>query len=330
MRKWPSNDFTLLNDIDPSNHGLATKVLESDEHLKILGIAWNPELDVFKIKINNSISSVATKRSILSGASRLFNPLGWITPVVISIKILLQDLWLSHCDWDDHLPDELVSRWRDFQLDLSVLEEIAIPRWTGYDSQNYEIELHGFSDASIKAYAAVIYLRLVSRSGIATLSLIASKSRVAPVQTISVPRLELCAAHLLIDLLAFVKSSLRLSPNKCYCWTDSTIVLYWISQPPCRWKTFVANRVAQIQDGGSTVVWKHISTNDNPADCASRGLKLTPSALRHHRLWWSGPPWLTDNEPTSAWPDGYPTSLRSPILEERRVKCVDRIDLPPS
>lgn len=138
------------------------------------------------------------------------------------------------------------------------------------------------------AYATAVYLRMVSLDGPPVVSLLVAKSKVAPLKTINVPRLELCAALLLARLVTFARSTLEIPSLNCYCWTDSTITLVWLSQPPSRWKTFVANRVSKIQDLVADVTWRHVSTTDYPADCASRG--ISPNDILTHHLWWSGRP----------------------------------------
>lgn len=112
----------------------------------------------------------------------------------------------------------------------------------------------------------------------------------------TLPRLELSAAKLLARLAAHVRTTLSLEKIPLHCWTDSTVALGWIREYPSKWKTYVANRVAEIQTTVPDALW-HIPEKDNPADCASRG--LSPSEL-NHKLWWRGPPWLMSE--TSLWP----------------------------
>ncbi|KMQ91444.1 hypothetical protein RF55_8691 [Lasius niger] len=112
LRKWASNSPVLLVDIDPANHGLAcNKSLQANELVKILGISWNPALDTFQFQVELSTDIPNTKRSILSTIARLFDHLGWVTPVIITTKIFMQQLWQLQLDWDETLPSEVFLRW---------------------------------------------------------------------------------------------------------------------------------------------------------------------------------------------------------------------------
>ncbi|XP_076659879.1 uncharacterized protein LOC143363163 [Halictus rubicundus] len=277
LRKWASNTSSLLEDIDPTDHGLAsTKSITTTDTIPILGIAWIPALDRFQIRLHHSTEPTNTKRAVLSALARLFDPLGWIAPVVVTAKLIMQRLWAARCDWDEPIPDRLRNEWQTYLGNLPDLEAIQIPRPIASGPVRRR-SLHGFADASSTAYAAAVYIRSVLQDGRVEIELLIAKSRVAPVKTISVPRLELSAALLLASLVAFVRSSLRYEQCETHCWTDSSIVLTWLSQSPAKWKTFVANRVAKIQASLPDVLWHHVPTQDNPADCASRAWSQFPT-----------------------------------------------------
>jgi len=274
LRKWSSNSPRLLDGIPEANHGLAcSKTLQTDEQLKILGICWVPSQDAFQFRVSIPGSARRTKRSILSIIARLFDPLGWSTPVTIAAKIFLQKLWQIRVDWDEPIPAHLENEWISIEESLKAIDGLALGRWIKKGADTVECELHGFSDASQRAYAAAVYLRLKSLSNERSSMLLISKSKVAPIKPWSVPRLELAAAVLLARLIEFVSDSLRLpETTPCSCWTDSSVVLAWVTQHPAKWKTFVANRVAEIQNRVPRASWRHVSTDENPADCASRGI----------------------------------------------------------
>ncbi|CAK1577880.1 unnamed protein product [Parnassius mnemosyne] len=172
-------------------------------------------------------------------------------------------------------------------VELDELSKVRIPRWLGTKNNDLAVELHGFCDASKLAYAAVIYLRIIDCSNKVKTSLVVAKTRVAPVKQVSIPRLELCGAVLLARLLAETSEVFNISKNEVHAWTDSTIVLAWLNNHPSRWKTFVGNRVTEILTTLESSQWCHISTKQNPADCASRG--VSPALLAENNLWFSGP-----------------------------------------
>ncbi|XP_025155826.1 uncharacterized protein LOC112588860 [Harpegnathos saltator] len=316
LRKWAGNSPSLLTNIESENCAPAcSKSLSSDETLKILGVTWNPVQDVFQLAVTLDDVIPKSKRSVLAAIARLYDPLGWVTPVTITAKIFMQRLWKEGLDWDSLLPPSLLPQWRRFYTKLSSLRELRIPRWTGFGSDVRRAELHGFSDASNVAYSAAVYLKVVTTTGHVTVSLLIGKSKVASLTPTSVPRLELQGAVLLAQAMEFVRATLSLAHIPCFCWTDSMVVLAWLRQHPSRWKTFVANRVADIQSRLKNVEWRHIATSDNPADCASRG--LLGDELIAHSLWWRGPIWLS--QPSEEWPSRLFTTPVNASLEEKVV-----------
>ncbi|XP_076299352.1 uncharacterized protein LOC143218193 [Lasioglossum baleicum] len=314
LRKWASNSPELIADIDPSDHGLAaSKPLLPDDNLKVLGINWNLETDSFRFDIGIKNAILATKREVLSIIARFYDPLGWAAPVVVVAKILMQRLWLQKCGWDDTIPSELREVWSTYCTQLPLLRSVVLPRWTGHGLHVQKTELHGFADASQNVYAAVVYSRVTTRNGDILVSLLAAKSKVAPLNSFTIPRLELCGALLLARLMFFVRASFGDSVCEMHGWTDSTVTLAWINQPPSRWKTFVANRVANIQELVPTCQWHHVQSEDNPADCASRGISV-PQFV-DHSLWWHGQKWL--KLPSTSWPCKTSLVKATTSLEER-------------
>lgn len=283
--------------------------------MKTLGIQWNPVTDTFAFKIDFPVGSAQpTKRQFLSDAARLYDPLGWLAPSVILVKIMFQRCWELKLDWDDRLPPPLVDDWPQLCRSFEQLREMRIDRWVHTVSTS-AVELHGFCDSSIHAYAAAVYLRTITTDGATRITLLCAKTKVAPLKTISLPRLELSGALLLCRLMQNVQTSMQFEQHSTVCWTDSTIVLAWIRGNPARRSVFVANRVAEIQRSYPIDHWRHVPTDYNPADCASRG--VLPEQLAAHDLWWSGPPWLS--QPPKCWPT---QSTVDDTTEEMRAKAV--------
>ena len=177
------------------------------------------------------------------------------------------------------------------------------------------MEIHGFSDASEAAYAAVVYLRITDESGNVRASLVMSKTKVAPIKRLTIPRLELCGAQLLAQLIQHVRQVFAIPLDRVYAWTDSTIVLNWLDGSPKRFKTYAGNRVSTILDILPSDKWRHVRAQEKPADCASRG--LYPSELLNRSLWWEGPTWL--KEPSTGWPERLPIPPNAQQIEEKEV-----------
>jgi hypothetical protein len=303
LQKWNSNDSTVIQSISPEIrdtrdvHNISD--LEST-YTKTLGLEWNTKTDQFRLNpINSSLSRDITKRTLVSDVAKLFDVMGWFAPVIIKAKILLQRLWETKISWDDPIPLSIQEIWARWKSELHLLAKVHLPRY--YFSYHYvttSFELHGFSDASEDAYAAVVYLRSLDDNGHPHISLVRAKSIVAPIKRLTIPRLELCGAYLLTQLLHHAKEVFSLPLSKVYAWTDSTIVLNWLRGSPRRFKTFVGNRISYIIDHLPANRWRHVSGIDNPADAPSRG--LFPSELVPMDLWWKGPAWLYDSE--SEWP----------------------------
>ncbi|CAG4978222.1 unnamed protein product [Parnassius apollo] len=232
---------------------------------------------------------------MLSNISKLFDPLGWLSPSTIKAKLLFQRLWSEHTEWDQLLSPDIQHEWSKLKEELKNISKIKIPRWVG-NTQSL-VQLHGFADASERAYAAVIYIKTYNEHKKPRIHLIAAKTKLAPQKKrITLPRLELCGAVLLSKLMQKVIVSMSLAQDKLqiHGWTDSMVVLGWIHGNTARWKTYVANRVNEIIKVIPSSCWRHTKSEHNAADCATRG--LSPSQLLSYSLWWNGPSWLKENK----------------------------------
>ncbi|XP_011503965.1 PREDICTED: uncharacterized protein LOC105367040 [Ceratosolen solmsi marchali] len=222
---------------------------------KILGLRWNSQEDQFTFATTLSLNiDRFSKRSILSDIAKIFDPLSFVSLVVIKAKMLLQELWLHKIKWDDPIPQQLSIHWRAIKRDLSKLNKITIPRWLNTKSGS-TVELHGFSDASQLAMAAVIYLTAHNACTNTKTILICSKTKVASLKRLSILQLELAAALLLSRLILYVKNTLNMKTTATYLWTDSRVTLTWIKSHASRWKDFVRNHVILIQETTSNYQW---------------------------------------------------------------------------
>lgn len=294
LHKWNSNSQEILNHISPSSNQCTYELKAEKSVNKVLGVSWNPVSDEFSISSPISTQRYdVTKRAVLSLIAQIFDPLGCIGPVIVVAKVIMQNIWISKIDWDEDIPLEIASQWTKFMQGISSLSCLKIPRHLFSNFEPISIDIHGFSDASLRAYGACIYVRTTYKENKVSCNLLTSKSRIAPIKTISLPRLELCAAVLLAKLTEHILSVLENSftVSTVNLWTDSQIALCWLRSHPSRWTIFVSNRVAEIQQTSKNAKWRHIKSSDNPADILSRG--ATPQELIQSTLWWHGPSFLS-------------------------------------
>ncbi|XP_046142903.1 uncharacterized protein LOC123988101 [Osmia bicornis bicornis] len=247
LAKWHAIHPDLLRAVSSSTQSSAP-ISFDDCTTNLLGIQWMPQTDAFGFSSTlTDQPSKCSKRLVLSEVARIFDPLGFVSPVIVRAKMLLQELWLHKINWDDQLPSQIVSRWFIIREDLKGLAKLIIPRWFN-TWNNSTVEIHGFSDASQLAMAAVIYITVSSPSNNSMTSLVCSKTKVAPLKRLTIPRLELSAALLLAKHTKYVQSTLKVKINATHLWTDSQVSLIWIKSQASRWKDYVRNRVIQIQE----------------------------------------------------------------------------------
>lgn len=302
LRKWHSNSPAILAAAPSDSHGerpeaLSFAEVEKDPSIKVLGLQWNPSSDSFSFKVQTSNSN-CTKRVILSEIAKIYDPVGFLAPVILYAKHLMQLLWIAGTGWDESPPIDIVNAWLSFIKQLPLLSECVFPRHIF--SMADSIELHGFADASERAYAGCVYIRCKCSDNQTRVFLVLAKTRVAPLKRLSIPRLELMAALLLSQLISKVMLAYgdRIHFHHVYAWSDSTIVLAWLRSSPHEWKTFVSNRTSDILSRVPASCWRHVPSFDNPADSASRG--MLPAAFIEHSLWFHGPSWLQTESNT--WP----------------------------
>ena len=307
IRKWASNVPELIMNLGEELRENAEAFdVFSDEHkghtLKTLGIRWNPSEDDFQFTVNHvteladDLSKCVTKRELLSDSLKIFDPMGWLAPVLLKLKELMQVTWTLGLGWDDPLDGDTLAKFLSWRKHLPALRALRIPRCILADGQTQSMQLHVFCDASEVGYAACVYTRVVGVNGATNVRLLFAKAKVAPVKQMSIPRLELQAAVLGTQILTIVLTSLEslgVKPDQLYAYTDSTTVLAWLTNSSRTWNTFVANRVSEIQSILQRGNWYHVKTSENPADVASRG--IYPELLVDHTLWFHGPQWLGEN-----------------------------------
>lgn len=200
--------------------------------------------------------------------------------------------------------------------DLSVVKNFEIPRCLfEFDFAPLCVELHTFCDASEKAYAAIAYSRAIYKDGRINIRIIASKSYVAPLKPMSIPRLELQAAVVGARLADTIVKEAKIKFARKTFWSDSRTVLCWIRSDPKMHQMFVANRLGELDELTEVGSWRWVSGDENPADVATKEKKLD---LSRNGLWQSGPKFLSQNE--KGWPQ-QPPITRKEFEEKSRLEA---------
>lgn len=336
IHKWCSNSEQLLEHIPESEREEKKIVEEKDVNrvIKVLGILWDPDSDelLFSIKSPDidSNSKSSTKRTILSEIAKLYDPLGFLSPVIVLAKLLMQKLWRSKVDWDETVEEEISVQWMQIKKALASVNQVRIPRRVLTDNAVC-FELHGFADASMSAYGACIYIRSVLEDDSAELQLLCSKSKVAPLKQVTIPRLELCAALLLSRLVKKVVSSIKMPFKRIVLWSDSQIVLAWMHKSPEQLQVFVKNRIVEIQSETEGFEWMYVRSESNPADIVSRG--QMPNDLVNNQLWWHGPEFLFSTHfeepslekiPEEKIPELRAVPVVLPVIEEEELEVFSK------
>lgn len=287
LREWATNSFHVQEQMRAAD--LAT---DNQEQVKTLGLIWLTKTDTLTLPIKANYLQANTKREALSIIASVFDPLGTLLPVTIKARQFIQDLWRDKYDWDDNLPAVKKERWQEIAINISHCTNLSIPRQV---TQGKDVALHLFSDASTTAYGAAAYFVSQGSS-----KLIMAKAKVAPLKTITLPRLELTALLLATRLFTFIKEAYEQELNifSTTIWCDSQITLCWLASQK-QLPVFVQNRVKEIHNTTPKVDFRYIPTKDNPSDLLTRG--VSSEVLKNSLLWWEGPSWLPHSE---LWPDG--------------------------
>lgn len=297
LHKFLSNSKAVMSELPASELAKTTQTLDlAKDPLPIeraLGVEWCLENDLFRFRVNLP-NKPATRRGLLSTIASVFDPLGFLAPFVLVGKNILQELCRNGSGWDDELDETTKAKWLKWLADLKELEDIQIQRCVVPPDFGVvkERSLHHFSDASQDGYGQCSYLRSVNEDGKVHCSFLFGKARVTPMQMPTIPRAELQAAVISVEVSRYLAKELRYENIEQHFWTDSKVVLGYINNSSRRFHVYVANRVHKIRESSDTNQWHYVSTKENPADLASRG--LTASEVQQS-MWFTGPDFLWEN-----------------------------------
>ncbi|XP_065083544.1 uncharacterized protein LOC135705687 [Ochlerotatus camptorhynchus] len=328
IRNWICNSPAVLkslgeDDAKVKNLDLTAEVATE----KVLGLWWCTDKDTFTFKVGWTRYDKAllegqrrpTKREVLRVLMSIFDPLGLIAHFLIYLKVILQEIWRSGAQWDEEINDELFLKWQTWLRVLPEVESVQIPRC--YHAQEFSdrvTELHTFVDASENGFAAVSYLRFSDGKEVEC-TLVAAKSRVAPLKFQSIPRLELQAAVLGARLAQTIAESLTIRVARRCWWTDSRDVLCWINSDHRRFTPFVAHRVSELLDTTEATEWRWVPTKENVADDATKWQGRPDLSVGSR--WFNGPKFLWRSE--ADWPQQ--TNVNKSTQEELRSHLVAHV-----
>ncbi|XP_055527350.1 uncharacterized protein LOC129719971 [Wyeomyia smithii] len=309
IRNWLSNSRAVTTALHEERQ--VEKCLDLSSELsaeKVLGMWWNTTLDFFTFKIGWTRYDATllkgtkrpTKRGVLRILMSIYDPLGLIAHFLSYLKFLLQEIWRSGVDWDEEINDDAVTKWQGWLNVLPQVENVKIARcyFPSFPvSEADEIQLHTLVDAGKNGMAAVSFLRTI-KDGKIHCSLVASKTKVAPLKLTSVPRLELHAAVIGTRLSLTLLDTLSIGITKKFYWSDSRDVLCWINSDHRRYSQFVGFKVTEILEATEASEWRYVPSKLNVADDATKWAGCPD--LSAESRWLNGPDFLWTT--TDAWP----------------------------
>ncbi|XP_063436701.1 uncharacterized protein LOC134718141 [Mytilus trossulus] len=310
LRSWASNSEIL------QEFARKDRVVDNDKIIKVLGLKWNAEKDTItfakKDALGNKNKNV-TKRDVLKQTSRIYDPLGILSPITVRNRMFLQELWKNGLDWDQSLSSEFTKQWTEIAQNTEKALETEIPRMYLQGEEDISNStLHIFTDASAKAYGACAYFVTEKQS-----SLVMAKSRVAPLKQITIPKLELMGAVIGARLLDYIGKNIHFST--AFLWTDSQIVLQWMNTTKPL-NVFTRNRVQEIKKLTEKYQWKYCPTNSNPADLLSRGVDFDKFA--DSDLWFKGPTWINEENLWPKW-NGNETIILTNLEDTENTQTIE-------
>ena len=293
LTKFIVNDESLYAEIPSENRAISANDITPESAGKVLGVQWSILPDEFYFELNKTIPVYSvSRRMILSTVSSIYDPLGFIGPIVLPGKVIFQECTRQKFSWDECVSHELESQWANWVNSLHDIGDLRIPRCVKPSDFDHDavFELHHFADASMQAYGVCSYVRSINKNGKIHVQLLISKNKVAPLNQSTVPRLELQAAVVAAKLDAMLRNELDIEIDQSYFWTDSQITLGYITNTIRRFNVFVENRVSLIRQLTDVSAWNHVCSKDNPADYLTRS-KIT-SVHQLDSFWFEGPMWL--------------------------------------
>ena len=322
LTKFISNSQTVLNALPPTEISSKIQInLTNEEMERALGLFWKIKQDSFTFQ-SDFEQAPYTKRGILRTTSRVFDPLGFLGGYIVKAKMLLQELWQEEYGWDQEVDEEYILVWKQWLDGLKNIHRFELPRCY-FGNCVVEYEIHIFGDASEKAYGAVAYLVGSTKNGEKESALVMSKSKLAPIKVITLPRLELNAAVMVARLYRKIITELDLPLHKAFFWSDSTLTLQYIHNGSRRFKKYVANRVTEILEVSEKEHWNYVPSELNPADIITKGVYDPALLMKPYapgKCWVTGPEFIVkDASDYPQQPHIVDVEMKNPEIKGMKV-----------
>ena len=271
-----------------------------------------PDLD--RTQIPAMIPDILTRRMVLQQVMRVFDPCGFFVHFMVIAKVYLRETWILKLGWDEPLPEELCLKWREFFTQMFDMEDHKFSRYLKPKDAVGDPTLVIFSDGSKVAYGCAAYIRWTLVDGSFWCRLVLAKCRIAPINRISIPQMELNGAVLSKRCRKVIEAECRFKFLEVYHFVDSETILSMINKLSTRFRVYEGVRIGEIQAStdGDVSCWGWVSSENN----ITRG--QPPSQLGPDSKWQKGPDFL--NQSCDQWNAKFSPSSYGPLPGENSVK----------
>ena len=309
-------------------------------NISVLGVMWNPTEDTITYEVNlnfskkvrgqrtgpntkareevpSSVPEILTKRMVLQQVMGIYDPMGLISPFTIKAKMYLRETWILKLDWDDPLPQDMRRKWIQFFQDMFLLEKLKFPRCLKPKNAVGKPWLIILSDGSDQAYGCAAYVRWNCSDGSVKMYLIMAKARIAPMEKVTTPRMELNGAVISKRCRTAIVKEMRYQFERVIQLVDSDTVLNQIHKTSSRFQVYEGVRIGEIQaaTGGDMSEWGWIPGSENTADWLTRG--RNPDQLDRDSEWFKGPPML--HRPFEQWDVKFGKTSEERMPGEKKI-----------
>ena len=307
-----SKNMLLYEMFGPQGPEYAPGTIPKCPQIRTLGQYLNLIEDVYTYSSYEPDDNIVwTKTRCLSQAHKIYDPLGAAIPVLLESKLFMQDLWRRKAEWTDTLTDIELERWKDWLINLPLMEKISFRRvlCPGLPKDFKSVQLHVFADASKVAFCAIAFIRVEYKDDRPIyINFVQAKNSIAPIEPFrTIPRLELMGLESAGRLAKAICVKLKLNLKDVTLWTDATTALQWLRMDSKTLLPLIHNYCIKTLDLFPIEQIRWVPGPENPADFGTRP-KLVEEMVEYSP-WTKGPEFLYSHE--SEWP-------RLPALERTK------------